>query len=62
MANGVLGYLAITFAARLGLPPHLNFMLLVAWFGALGVVWWRTPSTSRHEGPKGLPTEASLTA
>ncbi len=43
MANGVLGYLAMIFAGRLGLPPHLNFMLLVVWFVVLGVVWWRAP-------------------
>jgi hypothetical protein len=41
VANGALGYVAMLFAARLGLPPHLNFMLLVVWFLLLGVSWWR---------------------
>jgi len=62
MANGVLGYLELAFAARLGLPPHLNFLLLVAWFVILGVVWWRVPSVERRVGTSGLPTEASVSA
>lgn len=62
MANGVLGYLELAFAARLGLPPHLNFTLLVVWFVILGVVWWRVPSVKRQEGTGGLPTEASVSA
>jgi hypothetical protein len=41
IANGLLGYLAMAFADGLGLPPHLNFMLLVVWFLVLGVRWWR---------------------
>ena len=59
LANGVLGYLEMAFAAQLGLPPHLNFLLLVVWFVILGVVWWRGGSTERRERPTGLPTEAS---
>jgi hypothetical protein len=62
MANGVLGYLELAFAARLGLPPHLNFTLLVVWFVILGVVWWRVPSVERQEGKSGLRTEASVSA
>jgi hypothetical protein len=62
MANGVLGYLELAFAARLGLPPHLNFTLLVVWFVILGVVWWRVPSIERQEGTSGRPTEASVSA
>ena len=62
IANGALGYLEMVFAARLGLPPHLNFMLLVVWFVALGVVWWRAASSERQEVPHGLATEVSLTA
>lgn len=59
-ANGVLGYLEMTFAARLGLPPHLNFMLLVAWFVILGVTWWRADVGERHGlrgglAPEGMP-------
>ena len=53
IANGLLGYLAMAFADRLGLPPHLNFLLLVAWFVALGVMWWR-PVT----GSEGRPAAA----
>lgn len=45
IANGVLGYLAMAFAAGVGLPPHLNFMLLAVWFLVLGVVWWRAPAS-----------------
>jgi hypothetical protein len=59
VANGVLGYLEMAFAARLGLPPHLNFALLVVFFVALGVVWWRAATVERHGT---LPSEASLTA
>ena len=59
IANGMLGYLEMGFAARLGLPPHLNFALLVVFFVALGVVWWRAATVERHER---LPSEASLTA
>jgi len=62
MANGVLGYLELAFAARLGLPPHVNFLLLVVWFVILGVVWWRVPSVERQEGSSGRPTEASVSA
>lgn len=49
IANGVLGYLAMAFASALGLPPHLNFLLLVVWFAVLGVTWWRSamPEASR---------------
>ncbi|MGH2393197.1 MAG: hypothetical protein ACRDGH_06825 [Candidatus Limnocylindria bacterium] len=62
MVNGLLGYLELAFAARLGLPPHLNFTLLVVWFVILGVVWWRVPSIERQEGTSGLPTGASVSA
>ena len=53
-ANGVLGYLEMAFAARLGLPPHLNFLLLVAWFVALGVVRWRGSSTAAADAQRGV--------
>jgi len=62
MANGVLGYLELAFAARLGLPPHLNFTLLVVWFVILGVVWWRVPSVERRGAPDRLPNEVSVSA
>lgn len=64
IANGVIGYLAMAFADRLGLPPHLNFLLLVVWFVVLGVVWWRgalpdlTPAPRRAVGS--TPTGAAL--
>lgn len=61
MANGLLGYLAMVFAARLGLPPHLNFLLLVVWFIVLGVVWWRVPAAERRRGADKLPSEPGLT-
>jgi len=61
MANGVLGYLELAFAARLGLPPHLNFTLLVVWFVILGVVWWRAAAPERRSAADTLPNEASLT-
>lgn len=61
MANGLLGYLAMVFAARLGLPPHLNFLLLVVWFVVLGVVWWRVPAAERRRGADRLPSEPGLT-
>ena len=60
VANAVLGFLEMAFAARLGLPPHLNFLLLVAWFVVLGIVWWRAASGDLQERPSGLPTEAML--
>jgi hypothetical protein len=46
VANGLLGYLAMAFADGLGLPPHLNFMLLVVWFVAIGVTWWRNAAAT----------------
>jgi hypothetical protein len=58
MANGVLGYLELAFAARLGLPPHLNFTMLVVWFVILGVVWWRVPVVERQEAAGRLRAEA----
>lgn len=61
VANGVLGYLELAFAARLGLPPHLNFTLLVVWFVILGVVWWRAAAPERRSAADTLPNEASLT-
>lgn len=60
MANGMLGYLELSFAARLGLPPHLNFTLLVVWFAILGVVWWQVPA-ERRRVPDSLPNGAGLT-
>jgi hypothetical protein len=42
VANGVLGYLDMLLAARIGLPPHTNFVLLVVLFIAFGVEWART--------------------
>ena len=42
VVNGALGYLAMAIADRLGLPPHLNFVVLVVWLVLLGVVWWRS--------------------
>lgn len=48
IANGVLGYLAMAFAASVGLPPHLNFMLLVVWYVMLGVIWWRAPDSQQR--------------
>lgn len=62
MANAVLGYLELAFAARLGLPPHLNFTLLVVWFVILGVVWWRIPLLARPEGTGGQPSGAGASA
>ena len=44
IANGVLGYLDLAFAPALGLPPHTNFLLLVAWEVVLGFTWWRKAS------------------
>jgi hypothetical protein len=32
----------MAFAGRLGLPPHLNFMLVAVWLVALGIAWWRS--------------------
>ena len=59
VANGILGYLAMLFADRLGLPPHLNFLLLVVWFVVLGVTWWRAPATQLRATPSRLASEAS---
>ncbi|CAN5310770.1 hypothetical protein BH24CHL10_BH24CHL10_07180 [soil metagenome] len=56
-ANGALGYLAMAFASRLGLPPHLNFLLLVVWFVALGIAWWRTASRLGTHGNDRLASE-----
>lgn len=41
IANGVLGYLDLAFASRLGLPPHVNFIVLVIWLVGLAISWWR---------------------
>ena len=57
-ANGVLGYLEMAFAARFGLPPHLNFLLLVIWFVALGVVWWSLPSSDARRTSNAIAGEA----
>lgn len=43
VVNGVLGYLDMLLAARLGLPPHTNFLVLVVFFVALGLTWLRSP-------------------
>jgi hypothetical protein len=44
IANGVLGYLDLTLASVLRLPPHTNFLLLVVWEVVLGIIWWRKSS------------------
>jgi hypothetical protein len=62
MANGALGYLAMVFADRLGLPPHLNFLLLIAWFILLGVEWWRAAAGEPRERRADRPADASVTA
>lgn len=41
--NGVIGFAFLGFAQRLGLPPELNFMLIVVWLVALGIDWLRDP-------------------
>ena len=63
VANGLLGFLAMAFADGLGLPPHLNFMLLVVWFLAIGVRWWRSAAVTDAPGNERLSGEgASLGA
>jgi hypothetical protein len=54
VVNGVLGYLDMFFAARLGLPPHTNFLVLVVFFVALGIEWLRAP-VRQTEGPLRQP-------
>ncbi|HET8853654.1 MAG TPA: hypothetical protein VFN02_14125 [Ktedonobacteraceae bacterium] len=44
IVNGVLGYLDLTLASVLRLPPHTNFLLLVVWEVVLGIIWWRKSS------------------
>jgi len=61
ITNAVLGYLEMAFAARLGLPPHLNFLVLAVWLVALGVVWWRAAAPEHWKAADEGPTGASLT-
>src|ERR1700724_3688235 len=37
LVNAALGWLDLAFARQLGLPPHVNFLLLVVWLVMLGV-------------------------
>lgn len=62
MAAGILGFLDMLFAARLGLPPHLSFLVLGAWFICLGVVWWRAALAERGQRSDGLRARATLEA
>jgi hypothetical protein len=41
LVNAALGYVDLAFAAQLGLPPHTNFMVIVAWLVVLGLSSWR---------------------
>jgi hypothetical protein len=43
IVNGIIGFAFLAFAAALGLPAELNFMLIVIWLVALGVDWLRSP-------------------
>jgi hypothetical protein len=61
IANGVLGYLDLAFASALGLPPHTNFLLLVAWEVVLGFTWWRLGSRVDTVRP-GLMADREQTA
>jgi len=60
IANGVIGFVFLAFAAALGIPSELNFMLLVVWLVALGLDWLRRPWTgiSRGREPAGAPATA----
>ena len=37
LVNAVLGWLDLAFAQQLGLPPHVNFLLIVVWLVVLGI-------------------------
>ena len=41
LVNAALGWLDLAFAHQLGLPPHVNFLLLVAWLVMLGISTWQ---------------------
>ena len=41
LVNAALGWLDLAFARQLGLPPHVNFLLLVLWLVVLGVATWQ---------------------
>jgi hypothetical protein len=37
LVNAALGWLDLAFAQQLGLPPHVNFLLIVVWLVMLGI-------------------------
>lgn len=62
VANGLLGFVALAVADRIGVPPHLNFLLLVVWFVVIGVAWWRAPSTDSPTERGAIKGEAATPA
>jgi hypothetical protein len=37
LVNAAPGWMDLAFARQLGLPPHVNFLLLVVWLVMLGI-------------------------
>jgi len=56
LVNAALGWLDLAFAQQMGLPPHVNFLLLVVWLGILGGSTWRiSTAASREHRPIFMP-------
>ena len=52
LVNAALGWLDLAFAQQAGLPPHVNFLLLVVWLAVLGGSTWRmSAAASREQRP-----------
>jgi hypothetical protein len=48
LVNAALGWLDLAFAEQIGLPPHVNFLLLVVWLVVLGASTLQISLTTRR--------------
>ncbi len=58
LANGLVGFAFMAFAARLGLP-ELNLLLVVVWLAALGIDWLRRPWRDESAGARTRASQAA---